>query len=193
MARAGLEVSSARTRLLAFSLCGAAVAVGLGVYGADRSRSTEQPYTLFFSGTINLKVWFATLALVLGFVQVLLALRLYGRIGWPRQLPVWWGDAHRLAGILAFLATLPVAYHCLWALGVQFTDATGGDSTRVLLHSLLGCFFYGAFVVKILSVRGRGLPAWALPVVGGAVFAAIVGLWLTSSLWFFRTVGFPEI
>jgi hypothetical protein len=33
------------------------------------------------------------------------------------------------------------------------------------------------------------MPGWALPVLGGSVFTAIVGLWLTSSLWFFRTHG----
>ena len=33
------------------------------------------------------------------------------------------------------------------------------------------------------------MPGWALPVFGGLVFTALVGLWLTSSLWFFTTVG----
>jgi hypothetical protein len=31
-----------------------------------------------------------------------------------------------------------------------------------------------------------------LPLAGGTVFALLVALWLTSSLWFFDTVGFPE-
>jgi hypothetical protein len=62
----------------------------------------------------------------------------------------------------------------------------------VLVHSTLGCFFYGAFVVKILAVRVRGLPNWLLPVVGGLVFVTLVGLWFTSAFWFFRHVGFPE-
>ena len=93
---------------------------------------------------------------------------------------------HRLAGTLAFLFTLPVAFLCLWSLGFQ------DHTTRVLVHSLLGCFFYGAFVVKILAVRVRGLPNWLLPVMGGVVFVTLVGIWLTSSFWFFRNVGFPK-
>jgi len=59
----------------------------------------------------------------------------------------------------------------------------------VLIHSLFGCFFYGAFVAKMLTLSRNDLPRWLLPVVGGAVFAALVGLWLTSSLWFFTTFG----
>ena len=97
-------------------------------------------------------------------LQVLLALRLYDKIEVPRRAPSWLGDAHRLVGTLAFVVTLPVAYQCLWALGFQSTD------TRVLVHSLLGCFFYGIFTVKVLAVRVRGLPGPTLPVAGGLVF-----------------------
>jgi hypothetical protein len=61
--------------------------------------------------------------------------------------------------------------------------------TRALAHSLLGCFFFGAFTVKMLILPKRGLPGWALPVMGGLVFTALVGLWFTSSLWFFTTHG----
>jgi len=176
-------------RLLGVFVAGAAVAVALGVYGKVHDPTGEQPYTLFFTATINLKVWFATVALVLAAAQIVLAARLYGRIGWPWRgdAPLWLGDAHRLTGIMAFLVSLPVAYHCLWALGFQSTD------TRVLLHSLLGCFFYGVFTIKVLSVRSQGMPGWLLPVVGGLTFAALVGVWLTSSLWFMtsRPSGLP--
>ncbi len=90
-------------------------------------------------------------------------------------------------GTVAFVLTLPVAYQCLWALGFQSTD------TRVLVHSVVGCFFYGIFTVKVLAVRVRGLPDATLPLVGGLAFAALVGVWLTSALWFFtsRPAGIP--
>jgi hypothetical protein len=123
----------------------------------------------------------------LAVVQVLLGLRLFDKISVPRTAPAWLGDAHRLVGTLAFLLTLPVAYQCLWALGFQSTD------TRVLAHSILGCVFYGVFTMKMLAVRVHGLPEAALPLVGGLVFAALVGLWLTSALWFLtsRPPGIP--
>ena len=128
-----------------------------------------------FTGTIQLKVWFTTAAVALAIVQVLLGLRLFDKISVPRHAPGWLGDAHRLVGTIAFLLTLPVVYQCLWALGFQSTD------TRVLVHSLLGCVFYGVFTVKVLAVRVHGLPSATLPVVGGLVFAALVGVWLTRS------------
>ena len=163
------------------------MAILLGVYSKVHDPTGEQPYSLFFTGTINLKVWFATAAVALVLFQGVSALRLFGRFSYPKNMPSWYGDAHRLSGTLAFLFTLPVAYHCIWALG--FADA----DTRVLVHSLLGLFFYGAFVTKIIGVRSHSLPGWFLPVIGGVTFSVIVGLWLTSSLWFFTSVGFPEI
>jgi hypothetical protein len=180
-------------RLLGLFLAGAAVAVALGVYGKVHDPTKEQPYTLFFTATINLKVWFATVALALAGLQLLLAARLYGKINIPGKSPPWLGDAHRLTGTLAFLVSLPVAYHCLWALGFQSTSMSGAADTRVLLHSLFGCFFYGVFTIKVLSVRLHGLPDWLLPLVGGATFAGLTGLWVTSSLWFItsRPAGLP--
>ena len=83
--------------------------------------------------------------------------------------------------------SLPVAYHCLWSLGFQST------TTRVLLHSILGCMFYGAFAAKVLIVRSRGLPGWALPVAGGMTFATLVLVWLTSALWLIDKHGFPSL
>jgi hypothetical protein len=90
---------------------------------------------------------------------------------------------HRWSGRLAFLLAVPVAVHCLYAVGLQ----TG--SLRVLVHSLLGCRFFGGFVVKMLGLRRPGLPGWALPVLGGLLFTVLVGLWWTSSWWFFTTFG----
>jgi hypothetical protein len=177
----------AARRLVMVLLVGGAVAVALGVYGRIHDPTHEQPYTWFFTSTIQLKVWFATAALALAVVQVLLGMRLYDKISVPRHPPGWLGDAHRLTGTVAFVITLPVAYQCLWALGFQSSD------TRVLVHSLLGCFFYGIFTVKVLAVRVRGLPSPTLPLAGGLAFAGLAGVWLTSALWFLtsRPAGLP--
>lgn len=112
------------------------------------------------------------------------SLRIYGKVGDPATVPTWLGDAHRLSGTLAFLFSLPVAYHCLWSLG--FGDGSFPNPAAVI-HSILGCVFYGAFAAKMVIVRSKGLPGWALPIAGGLVFAALVGIWLTSSLWFFTS------
>src|SRR5688500_8362547 len=159
-------VTPATPRLLLAAGIGAAAALPLGIYGGVHDPSQVLVFTLLFSSTIAMKVWFATAALAFGVTQVLLALWIYGRLPW--SAPDWAGGAHRVSGRLAFLLSLPVAYHCLWSLGFQDTN------TRVLVHSLAGCVFYGAFAAKVTIVRSRGLPAVALPVAGGLVFAVLV-------------------
>jgi hypothetical protein len=77
------------------------------------------------------------------------------------------------------LLTLPVAYHCVFMLGFET------HSPRVLIHSLLVSAFYGAFVAKLLILRSSKFKAWVLPVAGGLLFSILLGLWLTSALWFF--------
>ena len=74
----------------------------------------------------------------------------------------------RISGRLAFLLSLPVAYHCLYQLAFQHSSA------RVLAHSLLGCVFYGAFAAKIVIVRSRWLPGIALPIAGGLLFTILI-------------------
>jgi hypothetical protein len=164
-------------------LAGAAVAVLVGVYGQVHDPTGEATITLFFTSTLHFKAWAATVVLALALFQAFSALWLYGRFGW--SVPGWLGSVHRLSGTLALLVSLPVVFHCLWALGFE-TDA---GETRRFLHSLFGCVVYGAFTTKILAVRLQGMPKWLLPSIGGLLFAAIVGVWLTSSLWFLQNVG----
>jgi hypothetical protein len=174
----------AAPRLLAIAALGAAVAVALGVYGRVHDPSQQLVFTLFFSSTIAMKVWLASVALAFACVQVLSALWVYGKL--PGKAPLWAGTAHRISGRLAFIVSLPVAYHCLWSFGFQDT------STRVLLHSLLGCAVYGAFAAKVTIVNSKRLPGVALPVAGGLMFSILVGVWLTSALWFIDTNGWPD-
>src|SRR5207244_12809499 len=102
------------TRLLGAALAGAAVAVALGVYGRHHDPAGQALFTLGFSGTINMKVWLATIVIALAIVQVLLAAWMYGKL--RGAAPPWVGPIHRLVGTLTFLVSLPIAYHCLWSL-----------------------------------------------------------------------------
>jgi hypothetical protein len=175
--------SPAATRALVPLLFGAAIAVSLGVYGRVHDPTGQSIVSLVFTRTITMKVWLTTFAAALGMLQLLGALRMYGRITVPRTMPSWLPTLHRMIGGVAFLLVVPVAYHCLWALGFQTVDA------RHLLHSVAGCFFFGAMGAKILVVPDRTLPGWVLAVCGGSVFSALTLLWLTSALWFFTNVG----
>ena len=151
---------------------GTGVAVTLGVYGR-----LHQPPDVVVD--FPFKVWLATGAALLAVLQLLLALAMYGRLpGVPTGPPL--GVVHRWTGRLAVLLSLPVAIHCLYLLGFR------SDQARVLVHSICGCLFYGAFVAKMLVIgRPENDRGWTIPIAGGTVFAAITGAWLTSALWFF--------
>ena len=173
------------TRLLIiFILLGAAVAVALGVYGRVHEPSGGALFTLGFPSLVWMKVTLATAAMVLAIVQIFTALRMFGRIG-RGPVPRATALTHRISGALAVVVSVPVAFQCLWSLGFGTYD------TRVLVHSLLGCAFYGLFVTKMLALRGRRMPGWALPLLGGALFTAMVVVWLTSAMWFFAN-GAPD-
>ncbi|MCP9275020.1 DUF6529 family protein [Mycolicibacterium arenosum] len=160
---------------------GACVAVALGVFGKVHDPQFFSVNLAGFSSGTSVKAWTATIALALAVIQFGTAFAMYGLLG--GRAPAWMSTAHRWCGRLAVLASVPVAVHCLYALGFQATD------TRVLFHSLFGCLFYGAFVTKMLLLTRRGLPSWVLPIFGGLVFFGLVFVWLTSSLWFFQTSG----
>jgi Family of unknown function (DUF6529) len=170
------------TLVLAPLVVGSAVAVALGVYGQLHEPTGIAVSVAGFSSAQTVKVWLATGMFLFALIQLFSALVMYGKIR-RIQAPSWIGRAHRWSGRIAFVLSIPVAVHCLYALGFQSYD------TRVLLHSLLGCLVFGAFTVKMLLLPKSGLPGWALPLAGGVVFTAFTSIWLTSSLWFFTTFG----
>ena len=181
------ESSKATASLLIVLLVGALVTLLFGVYASVHDPTGETTIALFFSNTVGMKIWFTTAAVVFALLQVLTALRLYGKIKIPKTFPTWLTDAHRLFGLLAFLLSLPVAFHCLWSFGFE----SNTSQTRRYVHSIAGCLFYGAFAAKVLAVRTKRLPGWVLPLIGGITFALLVVLWTTSSLWFFQNREFP--
>ncbi|MCE3554327.1 DUF6529 family protein [Pseudonocardia sp. RS11V-5] len=162
---------------------GVAISVGLGVYARVHEGTGTAINLAGFSSGLAAKSWLTAAAFVLVLVQLWTSMRMYGRIGRNRPAGPRTATVHRWAGRLAVLVTIPVAVHCLYALG--FSDA----NLRVLAHSLLGCFFYGAFAAKMLVLPRHDAPRWALPVLGGLVFTVLTGLVLTSAVWFFTTKG----
>ena len=174
-----------RAPLAVVFLVGAVVAVSLGLYSRLHTAAGRPLFTLGFSGMLQMKTWLTTAATALLIVQLVTALWMWGRLPRVGAAPAWAPVVHRYTGSVAFVITLPVAFHCMWALGF----ATAG--VRVVVHSVAGCLFYGAWSAKMLGLRIRGLPGWALPVLGGAVLSLLVLLWLSAALWFFTRHGVP--
>ncbi|ABM14644.1 MULTISPECIES: DUF6529 family protein [Mycolicibacterium] len=172
----------ATTAVLAPVLTGSAAAITLGVFGKVHEPQFFSISLAGFSSGTAVKSWLATLAVALAVFQLVSAFVMY-RLTPGGRAPSWIGPAHMWSGRLAVLASVPVAVHCLYALGFSSSDS------RVFFHSLFGCFFYGVFVTKMLLLTRKGLRPWVIPVTGGLLFFVLVYVWLTSALWFFQTTG----
>src|SRR3974377_467054 len=144
-----------------------AIGVAAALYVAGRLLKPDYAFSMFGADPVPAKSLRASVVLALAGVQGLLALWIYRKLplapGPPRPVPV----VHRVIGFALFALTVPVAVHCLIAYGVQLT------SPRVAVHSIAGCFFYGAFAAKVLAVHSRRLPGWVLPVAGGTLAGAV--------------------
>jgi hypothetical protein len=151
---------------------------------ADVNETYTDLVTTVFSSTIAAKAWFATAAVVLAVLQVTTAARIYGRLDFLPERGAAVATVHRWSGRLAFVCTLPVFFHCVTILGWQTPDA------RVAVHSVLGTLVYGVFAAKVLVVRDRSLPGWALPAAGLTLASTLALLWATSALWYFLNVRF---
>ena len=104
----------------------------------------------------------------------------------------WWlGQAVLYTLLVLSIFRLPVAPDIgldpSWQMALGFAT----DNPRVLVHSLVGCLFYGAYAAKMIGLRLRGLPGWAVPVLGGLVLTLMTLVFLTSALWFFTRSGLP--
>lgn len=168
--------------ILVAVVIGAAVAVGLGAFGRIHDPRFFSVSVAGFSSGTAVKSWLATVAVTLAVFQLVSAFAMYRLIPGGKA-PSWIGPAHVWSGRLAVLASVPVAVHCLYALGFQSEDS------RVFFHSLFGCFFYGVFVTKMLLLTRKNLRPWVIPIAGGLLFFVLVYVWLTSALWFFQTTG----
>jgi len=171
---------------------GPALAIAAALYVLGTQHVPDYSGTALFgrtaTGTLPLKSWLATGLLTLAASQLGLALWMYGKLPGIGTAGTSTGNVHRAVGIVALVVTLPVAYHCAFAYGVK----TNIDA-RVAVHSLAGCFLYGAIAAKLVIVRSRRLPGWALPLAGGTLVALVAVLWYTSALWYFNNYSLPSL
>jgi hypothetical protein len=170
---------------------GAVVALLVGVFGKVHDPSLAGTTTLGFDTVIDMKVAVSTVIGGLAVLQVISALWMYGKLG--IKAPSWLGRAHRISGTIALVLSMFVAYHCLWALGLESGTLADGQKvpTRTVVHGILGCAVVGAVVVKVVAVRSKRAPGWFLPVAGGLLFTLLVVAVLTSTVWYVSDEGWP--
>lgn len=177
---------------LAAFAAGAVIALLIGVFGKVHDPTLDGTTTLGFHTVIDMKVVVTTVIGVLVVLQLLGALWMYGKLG--IRAPSWVGPAHRACGTIALLLSVFVAYHCLWALGLESGTLKDGEKvpTRTVVHGVLGCAVFGAIVVKVVAVKSRRAPRWFLPLAGGLLFALLVLVVLTSAVWYINAKGWPS-
>src|ERR1700684_737372 len=135
--------------LIVPSLIGGLVALTLGIYGGLHQPTAVVVNIAGFTSAGYAKSWLATIATLFAIVQVISALVMYGKI--PRvTAPSWIGMLHQWSGRIAFLAAVPVAVDCLYGLGFQTY------STRVLIHSGLGCSVFCVLSLPMLFLSPTG-------------------------------------
>ncbi|MBM9438300.1 hypothetical protein JT723_20885 [Streptomyces bryophytorum] len=155
-------------------------AAGVGVY--EWSSHLTPDYNVGLFGvhgldTYDLKARMGTALLGLALVQLGLALWMYGLVPGTGHASRPVRTSHRIIGLVAFLLSLPIAFHCITAYGFETSD------TRVTIHCITGCVLYAMFVTKVVVVRSKRLPGWALPVAGSALICGIALMWYTAALW----------
>ena len=163
-------------------------AVGAAVYAIGRGVTPDYTAGLFgahFTDAVQLKAQLGTALLALALIQLTLALWMYGQLPGAGAATRRVSTVHRVIGLLAFLLSVPIAVHCIEAYGIELTPA------RAAVHSLAGCFFYGAFAAKVLVVQSRRLPGWLLPLLGGLLVTAVIVSWYASALWYFDGYALP--
>ena len=177
--------------LTAFAI-GAAIAVLVGVFGRVHDPTLDGTTTLGFHTVIQMKVIVSTAVAVLVLFQGFTALVIYGKL--PITAPPWLGRAHRASGTTALVLAAFVAYHCLWALGLEYGHLHSGEKVgaRTVVHGVLGCMIVGTAAVKVVAVKSRRAPGWFLPVAGGLLFTLFIAAILTSTVWYYANYGWPD-
>lgn len=162
---------------------GAITALVLGGYATIHEPTGRELVLIGFDSAASWKSALASVTAFLFLVQLSLGLRITGRLGPRTPPPSWAAPLHRLIGTLAFGFSIPVVFHCIWAVGYPTHDA------RLVAHALAGCVAYGLYVTKVLTARRGDGPEWALPVVGAFLGLAMLTAWWASAWAHYTTAG----
>jgi len=122
---------------------GAAASVALGAYSVVHEPSGRDFVLYGFDSSAGWKHALTLAVAVLLVAQAAIGFKLAGLFGLRPPGRPWLPELRRLIATAAVGLSLPVAFHCVWALGF------GSDSPVGALHSILGCIAYGCVVAAL--------------------------------------------
>lgn len=130
--------------------------------------------------TIQQKSILATALLAIAFIQMIVIIAARSQVGgFSPQVRRWLVKYHRFGGYLGFFIILLVAYSCVFYIGARLSPA------RVAVHAVLGMAIIALIMSKISIARGLQQFYTRLPVLGAALFSAIVVNWIVSAGWYY--------
>lgn len=155
---------------------GALGAFALGVYASVHD-PTGRGLVLVPAGSVDeVKTALAAISVGLFCGQLAISWRLRrSRLG-PKAAANL-GDLHRIVGTLAFGLSLPVVFHCVWALGFDV------DDPWTATHSVVGCVAYGVYLSQfVFERRTRGSGAATIAAGAGLMFGTLVTVAMATAL-----------
>ena len=133
-----------------------------------------------FDDLIEVKVWLATMIVVIAVVQVVSMALVYGWIPVSERWKEPVATFHRWEGRTVVFIAVIIAVFCILDPGPQ------SEPDRQRNHTMLGIAVLALLVIKIAVVNVAPKAGAVIPVLGFAVAATFMGLWYTSSyaFWF---------
>jgi plastocyanin len=130
---------------------------------------------------IEPKAILASLVVVVAVLQVTTMSIIYGWLPGSESLRRALTPYHQWQGRFVFTIVVIVAALCL------ITWGPSSNSTRALVHSILGFTVLFALLAKVVVIRFVPALSRLLPVFGGALLASFVAIWFLTSYWYWFT------
>lgn len=128
-----------------------------------------------FPTVVDFKISLATFVGIMAIFQGLSAAVFYGWLKTPWPSADAAAFMHRWSGRIIVPAAAIVTVYCVRDIGPQT------NPTRAAVHTVLGSMVFVILAAKLIILRFVPRLGSLVPVLGFAVMAAFIGLWLTSS------------
>jgi plastocyanin len=130
---------------------------------------------------IEPKAILASLVVALAVVQVLTMSIIYGWLPGSESLRQRLTPYHQWEGRLVITLVVIVAAFCL------LTWGPSSNSTRALVHSILGFTVLATLLGKVIVIRWLPKLSALIPFFGAGLLASFIAIWMLTSYWYWFT------